>query len=162
MKSQNITLKTKIKILKSNILGILLYSAESQKVTKTICHKLDVFQSKCLRRILGIFWPQTISNEELYRRTGTAPLSQEIRKRRWLWIGHIHRMGRDTIPRVALRWSPPGKRTRGRPKETWRRSVEREIKDQGWNWGQITLWAQDRQHWQALVKALCATLHEED
>ena len=30
-------------------------------MTKTISHKLDVFQNRCLRRILRIYWPQTIS-----------------------------------------------------------------------------------------------------
>ena len=52
MKTKTITKKIKIHILKSNELSILLYAAESWKVTKGICHMLDVFQNKCLRRIL--------------------------------------------------------------------------------------------------------------
>ena len=31
---------------------------------------LDTFQNRCLRRILGVRWPEFISNEELYRRSG--------------------------------------------------------------------------------------------
>ena len=56
---------TKIKIFKSNVLGVLLYGAESWKTIYAIINKLDVFQTRCLRRILHIFWPQTISNSEL-------------------------------------------------------------------------------------------------
>ena len=39
---------------------------------------------------------------------------------------------------VAIRWTPDGKRKRGGGKETWRRSVEREMTEQGWCWGQVT------------------------
>ena len=54
------------------------------------------------------------------------------------------------------------KRRRGRPKETWRRTVEKEIKECGLTWNTITKWAADRQQWRSLVDALCATGHEED
>ena len=52
----------------------------------------------------------------------------------------------ETIPRVAMRWTPGGKGARGRPKETRRRSVEREMKTPGWSWGQVTKLAVDRKH----------------
>jgi hypothetical protein len=67
-----------------------------------------------------------------------------------------------SIPRVALRWTPTGKRKRGRPKETWRRSVEKEMKEKDWTWGQVQHWSHDRQAWKSLVMALCAFQHEED
>ena len=53
-RSKNINQKTKIRFFKSNVLSTLLYAAESWKMTKTISHKLEVFQNKCLRRILRI------------------------------------------------------------------------------------------------------------
>ena len=68
-RSKNISQKTKIRFFKSNVLSTLLYGAESWKMTKTIRHKLEVFQNKCLRRILCIYWLQTISNYELRGRT---------------------------------------------------------------------------------------------
>ena len=92
---------------------------------------MDVFQTRCLRRILKIFWPRTISSEELYRRTSKTPLSVQIKKRRRRWIGHINRMALNAISRVAMRWTPAGKRKRGRPKLTWRRSVEK-CNERGW------------------------------
>ena len=84
--------KTKIRIFKSNVLSILLYAAESWKVTKGICHMLEVFQNKCLKRILHIFWPNKISNAELHEQTGMLPISLEVKKRRWRWIGHVNRI----------------------------------------------------------------------
>lgn len=82
-RSSKISNHTKVRIFKSNVLGVPLYGAESWKVTNAITTKLDVFQARCLRRILRIFWPNTISNEELYKRTNTIPLSQEIKRGRW-------------------------------------------------------------------------------
>ena len=154
--------RTKIRLFKSNILSVLLYAAESWKVTKSICQMLEVFQNKCLRKILRIYWPNKISNTDLHERTGIQPISLEVKRCRWKWIGHICRMPLTSIPRVAMRRTPGGKRARRRPKETWRRSVEREMKALGWSWGQVTKLATDRQHWRSLVSALCVIPHEED
>ena len=161
-KTNKISNRTKIRLFKSNVLSVLIYAAESWKVTKSICQMLEVFQNKCLRKILRIYWPNKISNTDLHERTGMQPISLEVKRCRWKWIGHISRMPLTSIPRVAMRWTPGGKRARGRPKETWRRSVEREMKALGWSWGQVMKLATDRQHWRSLVSALCVIPHEED
>ncbi|KAL9960175.1 hypothetical protein ACROYT_G033591 [Oculina patagonica] len=161
-KSRNISLKTKIRFFKSNVLSTLLYDAESWKITKTISHKLDIFQNWCLRRILRIFWPNTISNYELRRITRRETITQQVQRRRWRWIGHVLRMMPKDLPRVAVRWSPDGRRKRGRPKETWRRTVEREMRDNEWTWGHLERVAADRSQWRFLVEALCAPMHEEE
>ena len=77
-RSRNVSTKTKIRLLKSNVLSTILYGAESWKMTKTISHKLEVFQNISLRRIFNIFWPNTISNAELHRRTTTKLITQEV------------------------------------------------------------------------------------
>ena len=86
---------------------------------------------RCLRRILIVFWPNTISNEDLYARTSSSPITHQIKRHRWRWIGHVLRLHTDAIARVALRWTPQGKRSVGRPGETWQRTVEVEMKQQG-------------------------------
>jgi sorting nexin-29 len=156
-RAKNISLQTKTRIYKSNVLSVLLYGAECWKMTQKIGHKLETFQNRCLRRILGVFWPNKISNEELRSRTGTRPVVTEVRERRWRWIGHTCRMERNAIPRVAMRWTPDGKRKRGRPKETWRRTVEREMKELKMTWDTTTTQAQDRQQWRGFVRALCTS-----
>ena len=144
-----ISKKTKIRIFKSNVVRVLLYAAESWKVTKGICHMLEVFQNKCLRRILHIFWPNKITNAELHERTRMLPISLEVKKRRWRWIGHVNRMPPTSIPRIAKRWTTAGNRRRERPKETRRRSVEREMKALGWCWGQVANLAGNRTRWRS-------------
>ena len=57
-------------------------------------------------------------------------------------------------PKIALKWTPEGKRSRGRPKETWRRTIERERKKE-WTWSSMEKMAQDRSKWRTLTSALC-------
>ena len=154
-RSNQISQSLKIRIYKSNVLSVLLYGAECWRVLTSEMKKLDTFNNSCLRRILKIFWPNVISNQDLHERTKTWPVSQEIKKRRLRWLGHALRMNSERIPKVALRWTPPGKRKRGRPKTTWRRSVEEELRSMGLSWGQAQVLAKDRAKWrQAVDEAL--------
>ena len=156
-KSKQLRVKTKIGILKSNILSVLLYGSECWKMTKGICKKLDTFQTKCLRRIRRIFWPEKIRNEDLLKSCNMEPISACVRRRRLRWLCHVLRLPNNSLARVALRWTPQGKRKRGRPKITWRRSVEAELRDGGLTWETASKQAKDRQKWRSLVEAPCAT-----
>ena len=102
--------KTSLNILNSNVLSVLLYEAEMWRATTTDLNKLDVFRRTCLRRVLRKFWPNHLSNEELYEATGSAPVSALIRVRRWRCIGHILRTSPGNISRTALMWAPEGKK----------------------------------------------------
>jgi hypothetical protein len=69
-------------------------------------------------------------------------------------------MDNNRNARTALDWAPEGKRKRGRPKETWRGTVEKERKQLGFNtWAEATIQVQDRSKWRELVH--CTILHEE-
>ena len=75
-----------------------------------------------------------------------SPVSQEVKRRSGKFIGHILRQDRTSDTRTALNWRPEGKRKRGRPKTTWRRTVEREMKEGGWgSWDEVWGVAVDRQ-----------------
>ena len=98
-------------------------------------------------------WPMRVSNEEVGRRANTEIVSELVRKRRWTWIGHVLRMDNSCLPRVALTWAPEGKRKRGRPKETWRRTVEKERIAMGFNsWVEAGMAAANRVSWRKTVK----------
>ena len=55
------------------------------------------------------------------------------------------------IPKAALLWNPQGNRKRGRPKNSWRRSV---VKEAGRSCNELRLLAADRQKWKELVDNL--------
>ena len=161
-KTNNLSLQTKIKIFKSNVLSVLLYGSECWKTTTIIEQKLEVFQTKCLRRILRIFWPNVISNQELFNRTGMTTITENIKIRRLTWLGHVCRMPANSIPRTALMWTPQGQRKRGRPKETWRRTITKELKTHNLTLQNVARAAADRNRWRSLVAASSTRRRDED
>ena len=77
-------------------------------------------------------------------------------RRRWKWIGHVIRRDQNSITKTVLHWTPEGNRKRGRPKNTWRRTVERKLKSMNHSWGTIEKMAKDRHKWRTFVAALHA------
>ena len=154
-KSKQISFNAKLRLYKSNVRSILLYGAESWMMNKQTEQKVRAFEGRCLRRILNIRWPHIISNKELEERTKIVNIVTEIKRRRWNWIGHVLRMKRNRHPSRALHWTPMGKRTRGRPKSTWRRTVTDDLEAAGKTWREITWLAQDREGWFRYIDALC-------
>ena len=124
------------------------------ELKSTSLKKVQTFVNGCLRRILRIFWPERIRNEELWNRAGQRPIREEITQRRWRWLGHTLRKPRNSITRQSLQWNPQGKRGRGRPRTTWRRNLEVEMKASGHSWRDITRMAQDRREWGTVVRGL--------
>ena len=88
-KAKQLRLKTKLRLYNSNVLSVLLYGSECWKLTVKLTHKLETFQNRCLWKILGVFWPNTITNEELLWKTDTTSLATQIKRRRWRWLGHV-------------------------------------------------------------------------
>jgi len=57
------------------------------------------------------------------------------------------------IPKSALFWNPQGNRKRGRPRNSWRRSVNREAVR---SWNELRFLAADRWKWKGLIDNLCS------
>ena len=133
----------------------LLYGAETWRTTVTGTKRIQTFVNSCLRRILGIWWPEIISNERLWQRTCQMPVEQDIQQRWCRWIGHTLRKPVDSIIQQALTWNPEGKRKRGRPRETRRHDLEGDVKETRYTWRQLERLAQDRSAWRSHVGGLC-------
>lgn len=155
--SKALSRRSKVRIFNTNVKAVLLYGSETWRVTNTITKKIQTFVNKCLRHILNIRWPEKILNVDLWKRTSQNPIDQDIKKRKWGWIGHTLRKPTDNVTRQALEWNPQGKRKVGRPKQSWRRSVESEVKEAGMTWTQLKRTAKNRVRWRGDVAALCST-----
>ncbi|RUS80616.1 hypothetical protein EGW08_011626 [Elysia chlorotica] len=81
--SSALSIRNKLRIFNTNVKSVLLYGTETWRTTKTNTKKLQTFINICLKYILKVRWPQTISNEELWRRTEQAPIDIQIKKRKW-------------------------------------------------------------------------------
>ena len=115
--------KTKVRLYQRCVLSTLLYGWECWRKMGCDRNKLSTFHTKHLRRILLIFWPETISKKQLLPRCNQESMEIILMRRRWGWIRHVTRREQDSITGTALHWTPEGKRKRGRHKNTWRRTM---------------------------------------
>ncbi|VDP04397.1 unnamed protein product [Schistosoma margrebowiei] len=63
--SKQLSTNIKVRIFNTNVKAVLLYGAETSRTTTTTIKKVQVFINSCLRKILNIHWPDTISNSLL-------------------------------------------------------------------------------------------------
>ena len=118
--NRNLSTNTKIRVFNVYVSSVFLYNSELWTTTNKIEDDIDIFQRKLLRRILSIYYPNIISNEDLYRKTNQQPWSERIFYRRLSWIGHLLRLDPTTPARKALSYYlQPAKRPVGGQKLTW-------------------------------------------
>ena len=130
----------------------------SWRVTQRDSWRLSRFHTSCLIKVCRIYWPQKITNKELYQRTGQRDITTIIKQRRWRWVGYVIKKDRNSITRTALRWRPDsGRRKRGLPRRTWSRTIEEEMTTKGKIWKELAKTATDREQWKSLASALYAT-----
>ena len=142
---------TKLRIFNSNVKPVLLYGSETWRMTKKTCSRIQSFINSCLRKILKIHWPEKITNIDLWQRSKQLPVEVEIGRRRWRWLGHTLRKPTSSTTRQALLWNPQGKRKRGRPKNTWRRDLRKDLERLGKSWKELEDIAKDRALWGSAV-----------
>ena len=104
------------------------------------------------------YWPVRISNPALLERTKQDAILTMIKRRRSKWFGHVLRKHPNNITKISARWTPDsGKRRRGQPKETWTKTILKEVKELGKTLEEIDLLAKGRERWKSIVLALHAT-----
>jgi hypothetical protein len=143
-RSTTLRTSTKLRLFNSNV---LLYGSETWRDTASSIKALQVFLNRCIRTIMGVRWPYTVSNKELWRKTKQQQINLTIRSRRWKGIGHTLRKANNNITNQALEWNHQGKRKKGRPKNSWRRGIISELQAINTTWGEAKRKAQDRTRW---------------
>jgi exonuclease III len=91
-----ISTETKMKLYNSCVKSRLLYNAGVSTYTRVELDKIDAAHRRHLRRLLGIFYPERIGNEDLYMTTESVPISVTITELRWTMLGHTLRRPVDT------------------------------------------------------------------
>ena len=156
-RNRNIRLPVKMRIYNACVLPVFSYGSETWQLTEKQEKKLDVFDQRCLRRILRVRWQQRVSNAEIRRRSQQEALSVKTRKARLRWFGHVSRMEGGRITKQAMEWRPrSGQRRRGGQRMTWQRTVEGDLERMSTTWTEAGRLAKDRRGW----KELCARLSE--
>ena len=142
--SNHISMKSKLSLYKSLVMPVAIYASEA--------HKLDVCHNRYLQKLLKISWRDHVTNDDVCQRSGPQKLSEIVKERHLKMLGHILRMPAERLPKASLKWTPiGGKRKRGRPVTTWRRTIQQDLQDMGISWEESTTIAVDRIKWRAVV-----------
>ncbi|PFX13112.1 hypothetical protein AWC38_SpisGene22833 [Stylophora pistillata] len=113
-------------------------------------------------RVGGSELEEHVSSKTLLEMAEAGKISEEVRRRRWNWIGHIMRKERNDDCAVVLGWTPEGRRKRDRPKTTWRRMVEKERNGASCKTrSAVRHAAADQTQWRRDVQALCASWYRD-
>ena len=72
LKSRDITLPTKVRLVKAMVFPLVMYGCESWTVKKAECRKIDAFELWCWRRLLRVPWTARKSNQSILRRSVLA------------------------------------------------------------------------------------------
>ena len=151
------SLNIKLRLYQALVISVLLYGSETWQIYAADQKKLNAFHTRCLRRIMGITYKDRVTNEEIFRRTEQREISEQIEERRLRWLGHIWRMNPERTARKIIDWKPTGgKRSRGRPRLTWRDNVEKDLEKRGTSWERVKNEAKDRTGWRRTAR--CAKL----
>ena len=118
--ANNISLPIKTNPMKSLITSIALYGCESWTYNKMLEKRIEAFEMRCFRRLLGIVWRERISNDEVRNRIINIigqyePLLEIARRRKLQWFGHITRRP-GTLAHTTMHGMVEGRRGRGRPR----------------------------------------------
>ena len=149
-KSKHISTETKINIVRTCVLSVLLYACETWTLRRKDRVSLLTFEMKCYRRILHIRWQQRITNVEVRRRVGnTKNIVQIIMERKLSLFGHICRMEDNRLVKGVVFGIIDGQTRRGRPSREWLDDIK--------EWCQMDInnlsrMARDRAQWRGIVR----------
>jgi len=97
-----------------------------------------------LRRSSRICRKERIRNVTVRQQIGLEEtIVKEIEQNQLTWYGHVQRMARGRLPKIALKWMSKQKRARGRPKKNWMEGIRKAMNERNLNEGQ---W-EDRKQW---------------
>ena len=142
--------------MRSLVTSIFLYACESWTLNKDIERRIQAFEMRCYRRILGISYKDRITNEkveEMVRRAAGPfeKLLRTVRKRKLKWFGHVTRG--SGLAKTILQGRVPGKRGQGRPRRQWGDNIREWT---GLSGEQLQLHAHNREDWRKLAHVASA------
>jgi len=123
--------KTRIIAYQAYVESALLYGCETWGLTKLGWHKLDTFQRKLLRTVLGVKWPHRIRRSTIYRTSGLQPISVVAATARWRTFGRLLRQPDDSPAQKSMRLyvNPPGRGSRGHPENNLPYLITKDLRE---------------------------------
>ena len=90
-KSRDITLPTKVRLVKAMVFPVVVYGCESWTVKKAEGRRIDAFELSCWRRLLRVLWTARKSNQSILKISPGCSLEGLMLKRKLQYSGHLMR-----------------------------------------------------------------------
>ena len=119
LKSRDITLPTKIHLVKAMVFPVVMYGCESWTVKKAERQRIDAFEPWCWRRFLRVPWTARRSNQSILKQISRGcSLEGMMLKLKLQYFGHLMRRV-DSLEKTLMLGGIGGRRTRGRQRMRW-------------------------------------------
>ena len=119
LKSKDITLPTKVHIVRAMIFSLIMYGCESWTIKKAEHQRTDVFELWCWRRLLRAPWTARSSNQSILKEISPGcSLEGLMLKLKLLYFGHLMRRV-DSLEKILMLRGIGGRRRRGRQRMRW-------------------------------------------
>ena len=119
LKNRDITLPTKVRLVKAMVFPVVMYGCERWTVKKAECQRIDAFELWCWRRLLRAPWTARRSNQSILKEISPGiSLEGMMLKLKLQYFGHLMRRV-DSLEKTLMLGGIGGRRRRGRQRMRW-------------------------------------------
>ena len=123
LKSRDITLPTKVHLVKAVIFPVVMYGCESWTIKKAECRRIDAFELWCWRRLLRVPWTARRSNQSILKEISSEYLLKGLMlKLKLQYFGHFMQRT-DSFEKTLMLGKIEGGRRRGQHRMRWLDSI---------------------------------------
>ena len=130
LKSRDITLPTKVCLIKAMVFPVVIHGCESWTIKKAECQRIDVFKLWCWRRLLKVPWRAKRSNQPILREINPEySLEGLMLKLKLQYFGHLMQTA-DSLEKSLMLGKIEGRRRRGHQRMRWLESITNTIEQE--------------------------------
>ena len=119
LKSRDITLLTRVCLVKAMVFPVVMYGCESWAIKKVECQRIDAFEQWCWKRFLRVPWTARRSNQSILKEISPeCSLEGLMLKVQLQYFGHLMRRT-DSLEKTLMLGKVEGGRRRGRQRMRW-------------------------------------------
>ena len=119
LNNRDITLPTKVRLVKAMVFPVVMYGCESWTIKKAKCQRIDAFELWCWRRLLRVTWTVRRSKQSILKEMSPGySLEGLMLKLKLQYFGHVMRRA-DSLEKTLMLGKIEGRRRRGRQRMRW-------------------------------------------